>query len=155
MYAGSLEDSVYIGQCPSGDDWSVRHRGKEGRVSLRTGIVEEVSVPAHEWRGVVLAFAAQIYEFYVRSEPKDMDLVEPSPEAEYGYLAFWREWLHRVNAARAIDGLAPIASADGFLPAGVAIKPRTPFRLASVEELERLPIGSAPRRRWWHALLGK
>jgi hypothetical protein len=85
---------VCIG-CPNGVDVYVRHEGDQ--VSLqRAGSDERHTVSVQEWRRAVIAFVAQVEQFYETNERS-----EPStPEDEEGWRLFWQEWQSRVEAAR-------------------------------------------------------
>lgn len=87
-------ENVQISGCPNGKDWTVRH--VDGAVELILEDGYTVTVPMDDYRREVLAFVQKIEDFYNACPPR------PLPEDDWerkGYLAFWKEWRRRKEAA--------------------------------------------------------
>ena len=90
MYADDTLSSVTIAGCDDGIDWSVIHDGDGVVLELSDGTRE--TVPIHEYRKQVFAFADKVEAFYESCTPK----ILPTDETDLrGYIAFWNEWHRR------------------------------------------------------------
>ncbi|EAQ50987.1 hypothetical protein [Leeuwenhoekiella blandensis] len=80
-------DEVYIGSCPTGIDWEVKHRN--GNVILKTESGNETEINFVEYKNEVLNFVDQVEQFYKESPEKEIPIDEFDRK---GYLQFWKEW---------------------------------------------------------------
>ena len=102
-------DTVIIGGCPNGIDWTVLHVASGIEIIIESG--EKVFVDTGQYQKTVCRFADEIKEFYQQCSPKTM----PADDFEKnGYYAFWKEWERRRNSLQQCGGYAPFAMAKGW-----------------------------------------
>ena len=85
-------DEVYIGSCPSGIDWELKH--KNGTVTLKTENGIETEIDFTHYKSQVLEFVDKVEKFYKDSIEKEI------PKDDFdktGYLQFWKEWREKRN----------------------------------------------------------
>lgn len=83
---------VYIGSCPTGINWEVKHNQETVRLETERGTIAEISFLAY--KNQVLDFVDKVEQFYNTSPKKNL----PTDEWEKkGYLQFWKEW-HEIRS---------------------------------------------------------
>jgi hypothetical protein len=92
LYAVNEElDTVDIGGCPNGVDFSVIHESDNVKITTKSG--NEICVNFNEYENKINAFADSVESYYEKCLPKYLskcDTIERN-----GYIAFWNEWKRR------------------------------------------------------------
>jgi hypothetical protein len=91
LVADTDNDDVFVGCCPSGIDWEVKHSNYQ--VKLTTDLGAEAVVSYDLYKEAIFTFADKVEAFYLISQPKEI-------EEEFdrkGYDKFWSEWHRRRN----------------------------------------------------------
>jgi len=91
MLANDDLNSVDIGGCPNGVDWSIIHESEKIKLVTESGT--ETQIDIDDYRQEVYAFVDKIETFYKNSSPKNLS--EADSMSRDGYAAFWNEWHRR------------------------------------------------------------
>jgi len=91
VYDDDMEE-VYVGSCPSGFDWEVKH--EDDKVILKTENGIETQIDFVDYKTKILEFVDEVEQFYKDSPKKEI----PTDEFDRkGYLQFWKEWHEKRN----------------------------------------------------------
>lgn len=91
LIANDSLDTVDIGGCPNGVDFSVIHEDNSIKFVTETGAETHVSII--DYSNEVNAFADKIEDYYKKCAPKNTVKLEEFERN--GYTAFWNEWNRR------------------------------------------------------------
>lgn len=92
-------DDLYIPNCETNVNWSIRHRGDQVIHKFIDGTTIEISLAV--WKVAVCKFADEIYEFFQTAWPKVID----DPDDRKGFELFMRLWRERRAKANLHDAI--------------------------------------------------
>jgi len=85
----SEPDSLYLGGCDIGIDWTIGH--ESGKVTHKLKDDKSIVMSAEDWRKAVCQFSDEVFEFFMTAWPKKINDDEDLKGFEL-FMSLWRQY---------------------------------------------------------------